>query len=415
MPANERILCTEVIFQGIIESGAMSFLTVFLVRLGAPNWLVGLYSSLPALVIILTVLPMAPYVQRQRNLVATVNWGRFIFRTVVGLFALLPLLPAHIAPYVLVGARSAISVPSSVIDVSFTTILGRATPPERRPTLLSTRLAIHGLVATLFGFLAGLWLDWIPYPANYQALFVSAFLAAQGSILVLSRLRLPEQPSPPPTTRHNSLAGMVALMRDAPAFRRFSLASFLFRLTMSMPSALYAIYRVRTLGASDSWIGIVLTIERLASVFAYFGLGRTLRRPELRRWLWLATPGAALYPLLTSLATSPEMLILPAVFGGIFSAGVNIFLTNTLLQVSPEDERPTYAAANTFLANITAFVAPMLGTMLADATSITTALLCIGILRVLGGVIFGRLGVGREAEGVALEPRPPATARPPGA
>ncbi len=233
---NERVLCTEVIFQAIIESGAMSFLSVYLVRLGAPTWLVGLYNSLPALVIILTVLPMGPFVQRQRNLVATVNWGRLIFRGVVGLFALLPLLPPAVAPYVLVGARSAISVPSSAIDVSFTTILGRAVAPHRRPTLLSTRLAIHGLVAAVAGFVAGQWLDRAPYPTNYQVLFASAFVAGLGSIYALSRLKIPEQEIAPSAARRFNLSAMATLLRDAPAFRRYSAASFVYRLSMSMPS-----------------------------------------------------------------------------------------------------------------------------------------------------------------------------------
>lgn len=393
---NERVLCTEVIFQAIIESGAMAFMSVYLVRLGAATWLVGLFSSLPALVVILAVLPAGSFVRRQRSLVATVNWGRLIFRGVVGLFALLPLLPPAVAPYVLVGARSAISVPGSAIDVAFTTILGKATTPTRRPMLLSTRLAIHGMVSAVAGLLAGLWLDAAPYPSNYQALFVSAFVAALGSMAVLSRLKLPERAVAPSAGRRFDLSAMAALMRDTPAFRRFSSAALLYRFSMSMPAALYAVYRVRTLGASDAWIGILLTVERLLSVLGYLGLGRFLARPERRRWLWVSTLGVALYPLTTSLATTPEMLLIPAVCGGLFGAGANIFLTDTLLQVSTEEERPTFAAANSFLANICAFVGPLAGTFLADAVGIAPALVVIASLRVLGGLAFSRIGVGRE-------------------
>jgi len=393
---NERILCTEVIFQAIIDAGVMSFLSVFLVRLGAPTWLVGLYSSLPALVIIVSVLPMGSFVQRQRNLVATVNWGRLIYRTILGMFAFLPILPPTLAPYILVGARSAVSVPMSAVDVSFTTILGQAVAPHRRPTLLSTRLAINGLAAALAGFVAGQWLDRAPYPINYQVLFGSAFVAGLGGIYVLSRLKLPEREVAPSAVRRFNLSAMMTLLRDAPAFRRYSAASFIYRLSMSMPSALYAVYRVRTLGASDAWIGILLTVERFLSVFAYFGLGRVLARPERRRWLWASTLGVSLYPLLTSIATTPEMLLLPAMAGGIFGAGSNIFLTNTLLQVSTEEERPTFAAANSFLANICGFAGPLLGTLLADAVGIVPALAVIGVLRIVGGLAFGRLGVGQE-------------------
>ena len=66
---NERVLYAEMFFQAIAGAGAFSFTSVFLVRLGAPNYLVGLLSSLPALMIILTVLPAGAFVQRQRDLV----------------------------------------------------------------------------------------------------------------------------------------------------------------------------------------------------------------------------------------------------------------------------------------------------------------------------------------------------------
>jgi MFS family permease len=401
---NERVLYTEVIFQAISDSGALAFLSVFLVRLGAPSWLVGLFSSLPALVTMASAFPAGAFVQRQRSLVKTVNGSRLLFRSVVGAFALLPLLPVTIAPYIMVVAYSLAAIPSSVLNVSFTTLLGQAVPTARRPGLLSTRLAIHGMMATVVGFAAGQWLDWAPYPLNYQVLFGSAIAAGVGGVLVLSRFR--EAPTSaaalPPRTRV-SLRQMWALLMGIPAFRKYATATLVFRLTMSMPTALYPIFRVRELGASDAWIGAMLTVERLLSVFAYFALARLLTKPRYRRWLWITCTGMAFYPFVTSLARTPEMLLLAALVGGLFSGGMNIFLTETLLQASPEDDRPTFIAANSFLVNVTAFVGPMLGTALAGFTGTTLALAIIGGLRFVSSLSFWRLGVGLEKESAPAE------------
>ncbi|MFH1084521.1 MAG: hypothetical protein V1772_01985, partial [Chloroflexota bacterium] len=70
---NERALYGEAFFQSISNAGALTFVSVFLVRLGSPNWLVGFYTALPALVMILFSLPMGAWVRRQESLVATVN------------------------------------------------------------------------------------------------------------------------------------------------------------------------------------------------------------------------------------------------------------------------------------------------------------------------------------------------------
>jgi len=392
---NERLIYGEIFFQAISSAGALSFISIFLVRLGAPNWLVGLYSSLPALVTILAVLPAGAFVQRQRSLIATVNWSRFIFRTVIGLFALLPFLPATVAPFVLVGARSLMSIPDSILVVSNTTLLGQATTPTRRPRMLSTRNAISGLIGAGFGFLAGQWLDFAPFPLNYQVLFASAFLTTLGSLYMISRLKLPEVSRQEIKTKKRAgLREMRRLIKNAPAFRNYAIAALLFRMGMSLPMALYPIYRVRNLGATDAWLGTLLTVQRLVSVASYIVLGRLLTRKAFRKKLWISCLGMALYPLTTALATTPEMLLVPAIMGAIFSPGMNVFMINTLFHVSPEDERPAFVAANTFISNVVAFVAPLIGTLLIGMIGIRLAIVSGAVLRFLGGLLFWHLGVG---------------------
>jgi MFS family permease len=139
-----------------------------------------------------------------------------------------------------------------------------------------------------------------------------------------------------------------------------------------------------------------LTVQRLLSVISYMVLSRLLSRRKYRRWLWVTTVGALLFPLTTALATTPVMLLIPAAIGGVVSPGMNIFLTDTLFRASPEDRRPTFVAANSFVSNLTGFVAPLLGTALAESTGIRLVFVAGGILRMAGGLVFWRLGVGAE-------------------
>jgi len=212
---------------------------------------------------------------------------------------------------------------------------------------------------------------------------------------LLAKLKLPDMTERATRPRKGLDLGRLAnVLRGDRVFRNYCMAIFLYRLSMSMPMALYSIYKVRVLGASDSWIGITLTVERLISVVTYFAMAQILARPRFRRWLWVTLLGVAFYPITTALARTPEMLLIPAACGGLLGAGSNIFLTNVLFQVSPEDQRPTYVSIDSFLANANAFVAPMVGTALADGLGLVTALLIIGGIRLTGGLAFWRLGVG---------------------
>ncbi len=375
----------------------MSFMSVFLVRLGAPTWLVGLYTSAPALVAIFVALPVGAFVQSRRNsLVPVANWSRLIFRGTVGLFALLPWLPPGLAPYILVGARTLVEIPAEAANISFTTILSMITPPLQRPRMLSTRMMINGIAAALVGLLAGQWLDWAPYPLNYQLLFLTSFFAGLASIYTLSFLRLPEPEAPSRHAHRMSLLDLPALVRSAPRFRQFLIAAFIFRMGMSMPSALYSVYRVRVLGSTDAWIGVLQTVERVLHVIVYFFLARLMTKEKNQRWLWLACIGTTLYPLTTALSTTPQMLLMPSIVVGIFGSGMNVFMTNMLFAVSPEDRRPTFVAANACLTSVTAFVAPMIGTAIAELTSINFALMIVAGLRLVGALSFWFLGVTRD-------------------
>jgi hypothetical protein len=410
-PYGERVLYRDSAYQAIIDAGAMSFLAVFLVRLGASNWLVGWSQALPALVMMLVSLPMGSLVQRQGNLVATTNWARFAFYLGVGSFALLPLLPKNTASYLLVIVYGIMFVPGSAGNIAFLTILGQVTTPERRPRMLSTRLAINGLVAAVFGILVGQWLSAISYPLNYQMVFLSAFLAGLACIYTLGRLQLPGTPAdkgtasriPPASVSTKVVANanvwreMWSVITGERTFRNYCLAAFAFRMAMAMPMALYSIYRVRELGASDWWIGILFTTERVLSVVVYLMLGQVLSRPAFRRWLWLSCVAAVFYPLTMSLARTPTMLLLPHICGGIFGSAMNIYLTNILYQVSPEANRPPFVAADAVLANLTSFAGPLLGTALAGAMGMVPAMLLIAGLRAVSGLSFWRLQAGIEA------------------
>ena len=387
---NERVIYTEMFFQAIAGAGAFSFTSVFLVRLGAPNYLVGLLSSLPALMIILTVLPAGAFVRRQRDLVKVSNVARLIYRIVIGTFGFLVYLPAGLAPFVMVAAESLIAVPSAVGTWPTNHRMGdlpggaqrcshayggawhhcRGRRPARRP------VAGQGAL-----------------PLNYQVLF-SVHSQQVLAVLVLSRIRLPETRQPRAaragwsrTWWRSSMIRPVQALCDS---------IFVYRMGLHLPMALFAIYRVRTLGASDAWIGVLFTVERLVGVGLYMLLSRILTRPGIRDKLWISCVGTMLYPLTMALARTPEQLLISAVVSGLFAPGMDVYLSNTLYQVSTEEDRPTFLATNSFLANLAAFISPLVGTLLADVLGIRIALGIGALVRAIGGLAFWKLGVGRE-------------------
>jgi len=110
--------------------------------------------------------------------------------------------------------------------------------------------------------------------------------------------------------------------------------------------------------------------------------------------LVISSLGLMLFPVLTGLSTRVEPLLIPSIMAGIFTAGFNLSFFNTSLEVCPQERRPSYLAINTTLINVAAFLAPLLGTSLANVLDIRIALFIAGAMRVLGAGLFYQL-IGR--------------------
>ena len=389
---NERILYLQMAFQSIFLGGAMAFVPVFLVRLGAENWQVGLYSSLPALLATLLLLPAGALASRMDDLIKVVNWSRISFRGIIGLFAFVPLLAPPIAPYAVVVGRTLTAFPSAMLNATIAPVLGMVIAPARRLQVISVRMAVQSLAMALVGLLAGFWLDYAAYPLNYQFLFISGFVGCLLSVMVMSRVEVPKDAyrARARSAPQIGLREVVTLLRRDQVFASYLGASLVLRTGLALTVSVMPVYQVRTLGASDAWIGALLTVQRIIQMVAFMALSALLRQRRYRRLLWISAFGIALVPLTSAMAVTPAMLLIPSVLGGVFAAGMTVYLTNTLLAASPDENRPLYAALNASVIQVTTFAAPMVGSLLADLVSIRLVLVLATLVRAAGGVAFGR-------------------------
>src|SRR6266511_542041 len=108
-PANTQERNTRnVLIDGIgvgIVSGVATFLSVFLVRLGATPFMVGLLTSMPALTGMILAIPVGRLLERQRDILP---WYSRVRVLVLGSYALTGLVPFFFPPGVTIIAIIAI-------------------------------------------------------------------------------------------------------------------------------------------------------------------------------------------------------------------------------------------------------------------------------------------------------------------
>jgi Na+/melibiose symporter-like transporter len=373
-----------------------SFLSVFLVRLGASDFMVGLLTAMPALTGMLLAIPVGEFLSRRRNIVPWFARSRFIVLLCYVLTGLMPFVVQSRAPAVIIAIWAFATLPQTLVSVGFTVVMGGVAGPAGRFTLMSRRWAILGLTNSITVAIVGQLLRLYDFPLNYQVVFIGSAIGALISVIFSSSIRLPPQEV---TAGREGLIRTFrthgGTLRQNRPFVDFTISQFVFRWGMALAQPLFAIYWVKNAGASDQQISAINSVQTLTMMVAYFVWADLLPRLGKRRVLLVAAAGVSLYPLLTALTTQPTVLIVWAGLAGLFSAGVDLVFFDMVLSTCPPAQQAAYVGMYQTTVYVATFLAPLLGTALSDSVGIVPALLLATVLRVSGAGLMARLGVGR--------------------
>jgi MFS family permease len=171
----------------------------------------------------------------------------------------------------------------------------------------------------------------------------------------------------------------------------FAIAAFVFYVGLYMPAALWSVFRVRDLGASDAWIGFIALVVNASTIAGYLYWQKTSQNRGDRWLLVVSAVGVTAYTAVTALVPTIGWMIPSSILGGLSWAGCNLALFSVLLRVCPDEHRPTYVALYTALLNVTAFAAPLLGVALSDWLGIRIAFGLSSVVRLAGVLLFFRL------------------------
>ncbi|MCJ7550196.1 MAG: MFS transporter [Anaerolineae bacterium] len=388
-----------------LATAATSYVSVYAIRLGASDRLLGLLTSVPSLLMVLLRMPAARLTERtadRKSLIVRSLLLRRLGYLVICLLPWLALLPGvrEIPPAtLLVGVVILMAVPMVLSSAGWDSFFADVVPPRRRSRVVSTRSTMTALISLAMVPVMGSFLEWAPFPHNYQVIYLLAFVGATVSLWHVHVIK--SRPATQVARRHSplSLAEARRILQDSPEFAALVLGTFVYQLAISIVSPLFSIYFIEHLGASESWIGWRLTLASLMSILAYRIWPTQIEKRGDVKMLILASPMMALFPLLTGLTSSltPNLFIvlLPQLFGSC----VLLSRYSILLRVTPADRRPTYIAIYAILANVAAFIAPLVGVALVDVIGITRVFFVAAGLRLTAALLYRRLpSAARQAE-----------------
>lgn len=390
-----------------LAGAAGTFLPVFLTRLGATNYQIGLLTAMPAFAGLFLAIAIGRFLQSRRNVVPWFSSSNLLIVAPYALTGVLSfILPQQRTVPAVLLIWAVATVPRTMRNVAFSVVMNAVAGPRGRYALMSRRGSILGLTSAITVTITGLVLDRLSFPTSYQLVFIGLSIGGLISYHFAGRIELPDA-KPQPRTDGLSLAlrigGYVDLIRGERAFVSFTAKQFVFILGTTLAAPLFPLYYVRQVQASDAWIGIINTAQTAIMLIGYFIWVQQGRVHGSRFVLLWTTLGLSLHPALVASTHRAEWIAFYAGLAGLFQAGLDLVFFDELMRTVPESQSAIFISVAQSLQHLSAVIAPLSGTLLANHIGIRGALIASAALRLVGFGLFAR---SREEQPLALPGSP---------
>ncbi|HET6595734.1 MAG TPA: MFS transporter [Anaerolineales bacterium] len=375
-----------------ISNVAAPFLPVFLTRLGASNFQIGLLSSMPGMTGLILAILVGRFLQTRTNVVPWYSLSRL---TVILCYALTGILTLTVSEKSVIIATLAIwafaTIPQTALAVAFSVVMNAVAGPEGRYALLSRRWAIFGLTGVVGTFIVTRVIDLASFPLNYAMMFMVLSLGGFISFYFSRKISLPNQIPPPlPDVRSplQSLRNYVMLLREHPVFLSFATKRYVYLSALVLSQPIMPLFLVREVHATDSQIGTINMIFTLVMLVGYFLWPRVSIRQGGRFVLLATTLGMTFYPALSAATPQVHLIMLYAGISGVFQSGLDLVFFDELMKTVPSEYSATFVALAQSMQYLSMIIAPLLGTWLANYIGLGGALWLSAGLRLFGFLLF---------------------------
>jgi len=375
-----------------ISNVAAPFLPVFLTRLGATNFQVGLLSSMPGMTGLVLAIVVGRYLQSRKNIVPSYSVSRLLVILCYALTALITFFGAEKAIIIATLAIWAFAtIPQTALAVAFSVVMNGVAGPTGRYALLSRRWTIFGLTGVIGTFVVTRLIDLLDFPVNYAIMFMVLSLGGFVSFYFSRKITLPDQVPPPITNSGSPLKGfqnVLDLLKTNPAFLSFSLKRFVYFSAITLGTPIMPLFLVKEVQATDSQIGTINMTFTLVMLAGYFLWPRVSLKRSGRFVLLTTTLGAVLYPALSAATPQIGLITLYAGIAGFFQGGLDLVFFDELMKTVPAEYSATFVSISQSMQYLSMIIAPLLGTWLSAYIGLGGALWLSAGLRLLGFLLF---------------------------
>jgi len=186
---NDRHLYLDVFWWGILGGSLISFLGIYLARLGATSFHLSIMSAGPAVINLLISLPAGKWLEKRSFTRAAFVTSVFHRAGYVLILVGMLLFAERLQTAVVLAITVLMSIPGAALMIAFNAMFAEIVPPERRALVVGRRNALLAVSMTASALISGQLLEWIVFPLNYQIVFGIGILGGALSCYEIGRIR----------------------------------------------------------------------------------------------------------------------------------------------------------------------------------------------------------------------------------
>ena len=380
------------VFASASDNIAITYLTLFILALGATRTQIGLMSSFSSLVAALMLLPGALLVERfGHRKEITLFAGGGASRLALLIFAFLPLL---LKGEILVWAAIALSVTRDAFgNLSFPawmSITADVVPLEGRGRYFGARNFVMGITGMAAILLVGEIITRAGQPLGYQLALGLAFIIGMASTLSFSRLKEPPANEAVQEGQRFSLRLVLADVKNHPAFVALTLVMMVWNFALNISGPFFGVFMVQNLKFTATMVGIASIVTTVTSLMIQRRTGKLADNWGPRKVELVCLLIIPIFPLAWVFVTQFWHVLVINIFSGIVWGMFNLVSFNFLLTLIPPTQRARYSALYQILITLSLAGGAAVGAWVVNVWGFHGVFITSAIGRAIGAILFLR-------------------------
>jgi MFS family permease len=378
-------------FASASDNIVITYLTIYLLALGASQSQIGIMSSLSSLASALVLMPGAMLAERsggnRRRIVLTGSgWNRFALL----LIALAPLIfQAPGVIFVVMALSITRDAAANIIYPGWMAMTGDVVPLEGRGRFFSSRNFIMGLSGIVVTLLAGFLISSMHPPIGYQISLAAACLL--GGLSLFSFSHIADRPRAMPYPQVQEKFALGPLLRDIAGNRDFAVfaaTTALWNFSLNIAGPFFTVYLVKGLQANATMVAVTTVASSVSAILVQRKAGELNDRWGARRLTTICGLLIPIVPLMWVFATAAWNVIIINLFSGALWAGYNLGAFNYLLSTTPVERRARFSAVFQITVTLSLALGAALGSLMISVWGFKSVFIWSAVGRMVAALLF---------------------------